>query len=1349
MLIPQLHQDTPTPKVKLLAVTLAAILSGCGGGVGTGSLPVVTSQDPLPVTLSCTAPEELNAAGDTCVTPPPPPIQCDAPLVPNETLDACVNPAPVMLAGDNQAVIYYYRADGDYDNWKLHAWNNDACDAYTEEFVADITWDNGAANGGIDSNYGAYYLLPLKADFGSCANFILHNGGEKDPDDNDQQLDLSADRWSFILSGIGSFTTPTLATDDLPLNAQGASAHWLDEKTLLLNVEAATASVKLLHSATAGLEQLSSDMATGENAIALQSTTLSAEQQALVPHLQDWVAYTHSLSTDEVKTLLTEQLLVASFGAEDQIQAGTYVQAAKVLDDLYTKGDNDADEATLGATYQDDGSIATAVWAPTAQSVALKLYGADKSLTATQEMTLDTQTGIWSANVEASFDRAWYRYEVTAYHPLTKAIEVTEATDPYSVNLSVNGRYSQFVNLSDADLKPTGWDGHAVPTIAALEDAVIYEAHIRDFSVLDQSTSAANRGKYLAFTEQDSAPVQHLKSLVAAGLTHFHLLPVNDMGTINEDEANQRVDLNNTVGQLCAVNANAPVCGVQDDAAVLLDVMKNYDPSTGDAQALVESMRGLDGFNWGYDPHHFNVPEGSYASNAEGVSRIVETRAMIQSLHQMGLRSVLDVVYNHTASSGLFDNSVFDKVVPGYYHRYNETNGQIERSTCCENTASEHRMFGKYVTDSLVLWADEYGFDGFRFDVMGHMPKQLILDSRTAVQQVDADTYFYGEGWNFGEVSSDRLFEQATQENIAGSEIGTFNDRPRDTIRDGALFKEAVDLTNIDHIRLGLAGTLKDYMMVDEHGNAKVGSSYGQASYADDPADIINYVSKHDNRTLWDQLQYGLPESMTLASRVRAQNIAASIPLLSQGIPFFQMGGDMLRSKSEDKNSYDAGDWFNRVDFTMGSNGWNSGLPLAQDNQGEWEQISNMIANLDAAPATADIAFAAGIFSEMLSIRSGSKLFRLTSGDDAINRVGFHNTGPEQTAGLIVMSIDDGTDLVDLDPANDAIVVIINGSNSAQTHSINTAAGFELHSVLQNSMDETVKSSSFAADGGVGTFSVPALTTAIFVKPQGDAQGEGLAANPNAVAIPYGDTEIFVRGINTWDAVNKMEYAGEGIYSFTTTLAAGDYEFKIADANWAEVNLGYNEVTFAVDSIAVSDVGGNMALTLDAAASYKFSVNASLATPQVSITVANQIIACDALPNSADPYPLTVAGGGKLYVKGSHSGWGADEAYVFNYKGENRYQAVAHFDGDMQFKFASDDGDWTTQLWAANSDATAIETANLVLDESHTLALGNAGTDNNQASLSAGTYSFLLTLDEANPAESLDVGSLVIQQCAE
>jgi pullulanase len=171
-----------------------------------------------------------------------------------------------------------------------------------------------------------------------------------------------------------------------------------------------------------------------------------------------------------------------------------------------------------------------------------------------------------------------------------------------------------------------------------------------------------------------------------------------------------------------------------------------------------------------------------------------------------------------------------------------------------------------------------------------------------------------------------------------------------------------------------------------------------------------------------------------------------------------------------------------------------------------------------------------------------------------------------------------------------------------------------------------VKTATFSSSTVDGSFTVPAMTTAVFLKPQGEAQGTGLAASPNEVPVPFGDTEIFLRGINTWDAVNLMRYQGAGVYSFTTSLAPGDYQFKIADADWGAVNLGFDQVSFAADSIAATNADGNIAVTLNSFATYTFSINATGETPVITIALTHQIIACDALANVPGEYPLTVAG---------------------------------------------------------------------------------------------------------------------------
>jgi len=876
------------------------------------------------------------------------------------------------------------------------------------------------------------------------------------------------------------------------IRVEDARAHWvLAQRFLWLTDIEAASEFRLYHSAEAGLEQVTPAFLEQARWVPLQPASVDPQLFSESPHFQEFSGLSVKLAHDQIKALLKEQLIAVALDAEGGLLDATQVQTARVLDDIYTGDDAGADRARLGVTYGGD-EITASVWAPTAQALSIKVFDQDKQLLASHPMHEDEVTGVWSyTGAKADLDRRFYRYEIKVYHPHSCAIETLEATDPYSVALSSNGRHTQFVNLDDADLKPEGWDKHKVPELGAPEDAVIYETHIRDFSILDESTRPEYRGKYLAFTETDSRPVRHLQKLQQAGLTHVHLLPANDIATIKETPE-ERVDITDTVGRLCELNPEAPVCGVEDEETRLLEVLQSYAPGTPDAQALVESMRALDGFNWGYDPRHYAAPEGSYASNPDGPARIYEMRAMIQALHKLGLRVALDVVFNHTVASALDENSVLDKLVPGYYHRLSEDSGEMESSTCCENTATEHKMMAKLMNEALVSFAGQFGFDAFRFDLMGHIPRAAILEAREAVRAVDPDTYFYGEGWNFGEVVDDRRFEQASQLNMGGTGVGTYSDRQRDAVRSGALFVADGSLDDQDVARIGLAGNIKSHEFVTANDHRVRAEDYiwnGQpAGYAEHPADTINYVSKHDNETLWDKLQYNLPADWSADQRVRVHNQALAMPLLSQGIPFVHLGCDMLRSKSMDRNSYDSGDWFNRVDFTFQSNNWNLGLPRAGDNEDNWPVIGEISANPNIPVNAGQIEFASQVFREFLQIRKSSRLFRLTDGEQVRERVKFHNVGSAQVQGLIVMSLDDGQGLPDLDPERDALVVVINATESDQSYFIEGAEGFELHPVQRGSVDPALAQAGFEE----GHFTVPSRTTAVFVKPQQGEQGPGL-----------------------------------------------------------------------------------------------------------------------------------------------------------------------------------------------------------------------------------------------------------------
>ncbi|WP_018984151.1 pullulanase-type alpha-1,6-glucosidase [Salinimonas chungwhensis] len=1215
----------------------------------------------------------------------------------------------------NQIAVFYSRDDENYENWGLHLWNGEGCGNYAAPTATSTyfnNWTDPYPADGIHPDYGAYYILNIEPG-ASCYNFIVHKGDDKALGNANSRFDPSQGQEGFTFHGYPEIWYSPLTSR--PASIDGARAHWIDTDTLLWRVDSDAAESYSLYYSTDASLSLDDGNFNGTQYLPMQLANVDAAIRAQLPHMDNFTGFTLNTDVSRAKMLVKQQLMAVARDSEGEIVDITRVQIPRLLDHLYTSGNNDADEANLGITYT-DSQITAAIWAPTATAVKLNVFNDNKQPVEQFAMDYDENSGIWRYQGDAAaLDRLFYQYEIDVYHPLTESMEVVHTSDPYSVSLSTNGQFSQFVNLDDtyaADLAPQGWNSRMRPALPAPEEAVIYETHIRDFSIRDESVTPEYRGKYMAFTEENSTPVNHLASLAEAGMTHIHLLPANDIASINEDESS-RVDLTDTVGRLCATVPDAPVCGVESNSAVLWDVLEGYDPASTDAQALIDSMRRLDGFNWGYDPHHFAAPEGSYATDPDGEARIKEMRAMVMALNNMGLQVILDVVYNHTASSGLYDTSVLDKAVPGYYQRLNEVTGAIENSTCCENTATEHRMMAKLMNDSLVSFAKHFGFDGFRFDLMGHIPKQAVLDAREAVREVDADTLFYGEGWNFGEVVNDRRFPQASQYGMAGTEVGTFNDRLREAVRSAELFKNNGSTNQQDLIRLSMAGSLSGYEFVTAGGEMVKGEDYdwnGQsAAYAEDPADSVHYVSKHDNETLWDQLQYNLPSAMPLDDRVRVQSIALSIPLLSQGIPFLHMGSELLRSKSMDRNTYDAGDWFNLVDFTATNNAWNTGLPLAQDNQNRWPEIRGISANPNSAIDAQAMHAASEQFKDFLRVRKSSPLFKLRTLEDIRRRVTFHNTGTAQTQGLIVMSIDDGHGVTDIDPAHDAVLVVINATDSTQT--VTGFGDLMLHPVQQTASDPALTEITITTEG----VSVPRLTTAVLVKPQSGSQGSGISALP-----PYGDQPIYLRGdMNGWATSDPFTYQGNKTYSLTTTLAAGDYTFKIADEAFGQANIGGGFNVPVGGEATLQNGGNNLTLSIPQTAEYQFELTAQdVQAPILTIT-------SDAITPPEDTGPYNVP----IFVRGTMNNWSATETFELSYKGNGMYKGSVALDaGSHTFKIA--DANWSSVNIGANGPGQTVQT-----DTPWDVI--NSGDSQDLSFIAPVSSAYIVSLDASNPASPI------------
>ena len=905
------------------------------------------------------------------------------------------------------------------------------------------------------------------------------------------------------------FTTVSLSETKVAPSAPSAqtridlSAHWLNSTTVVIgNSDFQSAALELIY--------FSDESQRPKRVSVLKKVSLSAPLKNKFPHLKNYNAYEVATETSDLKTIIKHKLAIKNTKTNRFIG----VQIGNLIDQLYTESSEDADELTsLGAVVSKTNVTAT-LWAPLATSVELLIFKdpSNEKISDVKTMSEDSTTGSWQVSLPTDMLNQYYRFRITQYYPQVDETRTVEVTDPYSLSLSSNSRFSQFVDLSSSTLMPNNWQKHHVPILNNIEQQIIYETHIRDFSANDlQLADKANKGKYKAFTEKDSDGIKHLKWLRSSGLNTIHLLPAFDIGTVNEDE-NSRISLNDTIAKLCKLKP-MPLC--ESDKINKLSIkqyLQTRDPKTDAAQEVIQSIRTLDEYNWGYDPFHYNVPEGSYASNADGSARIVEFRQMIQALHTMGFRVVMDVVYNHTHEAGLNTTSVLDKVVPNYYQRLNPLSGQVEQSTCCDNTATERVMMAKLMTDSLVVWAREYKIDGFRFDLMGHQPKDAMLAAREAVREIDPDTYFYGEGWNFGEVANHSRFEQASQLAMAGSEIGTFTDRLRDAVRGGASFSsgdeyrvsqgignglgtidnelnvgnsntERVHLL-YDQLRIGLAGNLADFPLTNSSGNKVTGKDipYGDqpAGYALDPADTINYVSKHDNQTLWDNNQYRIAFDVSTQDRVRLQLLSLSFPLYAQGIPFLHMGSEMLRSKSFLRDSYDYGDWFNAVDFSLSNNNYNVGLPPADKDKANWPLISKLIRENEGRDIVGkhDIAMSSATFNNMLKIRSQSPLFSLKTADDVISRLTFLNTETEQQAGVIAMRITDSI-TPSLDPKWRNIIVIFNNSPSTQTFKFNNAANYKLHPVLVQGADEIIKQAKTTSNA----FHIPKLSAAVFVEP--------------------------------------------------------------------------------------------------------------------------------------------------------------------------------------------------------------------------------------------------------------------------
>ncbi|WP_085947509.1 pullulanase-type alpha-1,6-glucosidase [Aeromonas dhakensis] len=1324
----------------------------------------------------------LSGCNDNSTSPTPEPSDGPVARLPNVQ-----PPAEQLVAGPDQAVIALVDTQtsaargvtGPFANYSLHLWNNDACNA-TAESGLNAGWDDKANTPAAVDGFGPSWVVPLSKVEG-CINFIARNGDLANLTGSDMKVVFSdhPDRTVAIVAGKNEIFGSRAEAFTAAFGVAGASAHLIDGNTLIWQGGKDKPHVRLYYT-DSGTIKANAEGVFDFPYITLTPTSLTAEQQAKYPHLKDAAAFALPAGKD-LKPLLKGELVAIGTDADGILQGATLVQSAGALDALYSEA---ATKLTYGAVVE-GGNVTFRLWAPTARSVKLALFDEQHKSIGERTMTLDEASGSWSVQGGSELVGKFYRYDIQVYHPVSRKLESYQVTDPYSLSLAMNSEFSQVVDLDDPALKPEGWDSLKAPhSQQNPADITIYEAHVRDLTGNDDSTPAEHRGKFLGLTDTDTAPVKHLQALAKSGVSHLHLLPVFDIATVNEDPA-KVANIGDDFSKLCQVNPevqNSKFAGYcssgQTIEAVFGDLQGGDSKENPQVQELYGYLRGVDSFNWGYDPYHYTTPEGSYATNAEGSQRILEFREMVKAIKQnIGMNVVMDVVYNHTNEAGLGPKSVLDKIVPWYYQRLNPETGSVENSTCCSNTAPEHAMFAKLMDDSLVTWARDYKIDAFRFDLMGHHPKDQMVQALAAVKKVNPEMYFYGEGWNFGEVQDDKRFVQATQKHLAGTGIGSFSDRLRDAVRGGSPFDggdtirktqgfgngalvdanemdgvdRATALHQSDLVRLGMAGNLKDFILTDKDGMPKKGADIdynGQpAGYAQDPTEIQNYVDKHDNQTLFDNLIYKAPQGADL---VRMQGVSLATAMLGQGIPFTHAGVELLRSKSMERDSYDSGDWYNRVDYTLADNNFDKGLPR-KDKDGDNYPLIEQVLGKHVKPSGADMATMVGFYQELAELRQSSRLLRLGSGAEVIKRVDFRNTGPDQVPGLIVMTVDDGVNAgADLDPAIDGLVVMINATNAPQSIS-------DFRDGNDQPIDLTSLQLSPAHHGGEsiardaavngGTLTLGAWSAAVFVKPQSGAQGSGLPVGKKtdlSTVPPFGDTAVYLKGfLDEWGNTNQMTFTSNFMYEFTTEVSSdklGTTNVKIADASWGPLNYGSCN---AGDKLVVGTPltlckggdTGNIGLDLAKAGSYKFVFTAmNKDKPTLSVSFTEPVQSCKVLD--------TVAGnplGYNLFVKGELSGWAAQPQYQLSYKGMDGdlaiYQAAFNYTGSTEFKVANED--WSKEYLLNGGGALKAETG-------YPFAFSQAGSANNSITLPQGLWSVLVKVDPAGAK----AGTAVIQECS-
>lgn len=510
--------------------------------------------------------------------------------------------------------------------------------------------------------------------------------------------------------------------------------------------------------------------------------------------------------------------------------------------------------ADLGLTFN-GLNAAVAVWSPDAEKVRMKLYKNDIVGVAYEEIALvKGEKEVWRCNLDSSSYGSYYTLQ-GKFNGKWKA----EVPGAYAKAVGRNGVRGHIID--PALQHPDGWEYDRSPYLNTVADIVLYELHVRDFSIHPES-GIEHKGKYLAFTERGTKTPAGITTgidhLIELGITHVHLLPSFDFFSVDE----ARPELNQ--------------------------------------------------YNWGYDPHNYNVPEGSYATNAtDGGVRIKEFKAMVKALHDAGIRVVMDVVYNHT---GMVEGMSFDEFNPGYFYR-KWPDGRLSNASGCGNeVASERPMVRKFIIESLQYWIDEYHIDGFRFDLMAIHDMETMREIERKLRSAKNDVFLYGEGWT-AEGSPLPENDRSLKKNVIHLPgIAAFSDDMRDGIKGSWSSHESKGFVGgetglRESVKFGTVGAIWHQQVA----YTKVNNSSGP--WAADPIQCINYVSCHDNHTLYDKLNIANPNASTQEIQ-HMQILCNTIVLTAQGIPFIHAGAEFMRTKGSVENSYKSPDDVNWLDWT-------------------------------------------------------------------------------------------------------------------------------------------------------------------------------------------------------------------------------------------------------------------------------------------------------------------------------------------------------------------------------------------------------------------------------------------------